>query len=65
MANQINEIRKVLKAIKEDPQTPWEPTSIVEVPGAYNIYACGTSGDVTILAWIHPDGRVIIRHQFW
>ena len=37
----------------------------VKVPGAYNIYAAGTNGDVTILAWINSSGEVIVKQQNW
>ena len=37
----------------------------VKVPGAYNVYAAGTSGDVTILVWLHGSGDVIVKEQDW
>lgn len=37
----------------------------VKVPGAYNVYAAGTTGDVTILAWVTASGDIIVKQQNW
>jgi len=67
MENKIdnNDVNKILEAIAMDPKITWWPTSIVKVPGAYDVYALGTSGDVTLLAWIHQDGSVRVKYVCW
>ena len=68
MATSISneKVNVILEAIARDPNTPWQPTSIVEIPGAYNVYALGTTGDVTLLAWLHSDGKTVtVKHQCW
>ena len=38
----------------------------VKVPGSYNIYAVGTDGDVTLLVWVHNDGKdFTIKAECW
>jgi hypothetical protein len=65
--NNVNnaEVNKVLQAIAEDPKIPWQVTSAVLVPGAMCTYACGTTGDVTIVGTIFTDGHVSLRVLCW
>ena len=60
-----NEVNLVLEAIAKDPKIPWQPTSVVKVPGCYNVYACGTTGDVNMIAWIHENGSVMVKYVCW
>lgn len=39
--------------------------SVTKVPGALNIWAVGTSGDVVILVWLHVDGHVVTNVVCW
>ena len=39
--------------------------SVTKIPGAYNIWCVGTSGDVTILVWLHMDGRAFVDVVCW
>ena len=37
----------------------------VRVPGIYEIYAIGTTGDVTIQVWMRNDGDAIVKWTSW
>lgn len=39
--------------------------SITPFISAYEMYAVGTKGDVTFLAWRHPSGQLFIQQQCW
>ena len=39
--------------------------SVTKIPGAYNVWAIGTSGDVTICVWLHKDGKVTTDVVCW
>lgn len=58
-------IYEVLRAVAEDKDTPWQASSIVRVPGRYEVYALGTEHDVTMLVWIHDDGSTSIKKVCW
>lgn len=60
-----NNVNKVLAAIAEDKKIPWQVTSVTRIPGAMEIYACGTTGDVTILACVFTDGHVSLKVTCW
>lgn len=43
----------------------WGQGVPVKVPGAYNVWASGTTGDVTLLCWIHQDGSTTCKAVIW
>jgi hypothetical protein len=58
-----DESRAISAASRVMPSTHFK--SVTKIPGAYNIWAIGTTGDVTILVWLHIDGHVTTDVVCW
>jgi hypothetical protein len=55
----------ILRAAKRAyPEWAHEYSTPVKIPGAYNVYAVGTNGDVTLLVWEH-HGDFSVQHACW
>lgn len=58
-----DEARVISAAARVMPSSHFK--SVTKIPGDYNVWAVGTSGDVTILVWLHKDGKVITDVVCW
>jgi len=69
MAKRVNEeryqIETAMRMAYPSDTYSWEINQPVKIPGAYNVWASGINGDVTILAWLHSDGSVTVKNVAW